>query len=163
MNTSALQFGSGIVLAQNNIFANYLVGIDSTGSGSSGNEDYNDFFNAPSAGVTNGGHSISGDPKFRDPANGDFHLAGNSPAIDSGDNSALPVDLTTDLDGLARREDIVGVPDTGVGPAPVVDMGAYELHNSDDFPKRIRIADIAVCETQAGKLALNRQVGDRGA
>jgi len=129
VNASVLQFGSGTLSAQNNIFANYVVSIDSTGSGSSGSEDYNDFFNAPPANVIDGGHSISGDPKFHDPANGDFHLEGNSPALDAGNNSALPVDLTTDLDGAPRRVD-VGVPDTGVGPAPVVDMGAYELQDA---------------------------------
>jgi hypothetical protein len=49
--------------------------------------------------------------------------------IDAGDNTALPGDLTTDLDGLSRFTDVATKADTGVGPAPVVDMGAYEFHD----------------------------------
>jgi hypothetical protein len=90
------------------------------------NEDYNDFFNSPlSAQVISGGHSITADPKFADPANGNFRPGVTSPLIDAGNNSALPIDLTTDLDGLPRREDVASVADTGVGPAPIVDIGAF--------------------------------------
>lgn len=60
------------------------------------------------------------------------------PALDSGNNALVPPD-SADLDGnsevaepvphdaagLARRVD-APVADTGVGPAPIVDMGAYE-------------------------------------
>jgi hypothetical protein len=31
-----------------------------------------------------------------------------------------------DLDGLPRFRDILTVPDTGVGPAPITDIGAFE-------------------------------------
>jgi hypothetical protein len=93
-------------------------------------EDYNDFFNSPFSGtVVSGGHSISGDPQFVDTATGNFRPRLTSPLIDAGDTSALPPDLTADLDGKPRREDVPGVPDTGVGPAPVVDIGAYEYHD----------------------------------
>ncbi|MFN0244026.1 MAG: hypothetical protein ACKVWV_14140 [Planctomycetota bacterium] len=66
-------------------------------------------------------------------------MAASSPCIDAGDTSALPLDVLDldldantlelvpfDLDLLARRADDPGVADTGVGPAPVVDIGAYE-------------------------------------
>jgi hypothetical protein len=55
---------------------------------------------------------------------GDLRLQITSPAIDSGDNTVISV--TTDLAGLPRFIDISGIPDTGNGTPPIVDMGAYE-------------------------------------
>ncbi len=91
-----------------------------------------------------GGHNIDIDPLFVDPLGSD-NLAGiiddnlrlmpNSPVINSGDNSSVPVDMTTDLDGLPRS--VCGS----------VDMGAYEnqspqlkIHNitQDRFYCRIQ-------------------------
>ena len=57
---------------------------------------------------------------------GDLHLQLTSPAIDAGDNSAVPVGIITDLLGASRFVDILSVPDTGVGTPPIVDLGAYE-------------------------------------
>ena len=83
--------------------------------------------------------NISADPLFKDAATNDYHLLTGSPAIDSGNNSALElllqppvpsfpgivvfpsVPLLTDLDGNPRVVDV-----TGKG-YPVVDMGAYEV------------------------------------
>jgi hypothetical protein len=48
------------------------------------------------------------------PAGGNLRVSQGSPAIDSGDDSAVPAGITTDLDGFARN----------VGNT--VDMGAYE-------------------------------------
>lgn len=87
-----------------------------------------------------GGGNLDADPRFADAdgpddmtgtADDDLRLrgpggSGYSPAIDAGDNNAVPVDLTTDLAGLDRFIDVPGVPDTGDGSAPIVDMGAYE-------------------------------------
>ena len=67
-----------------------------------------------------GGDGWGDDPATRDVderANDDFgylRLGPGSPAIDSGDNEAVPPDVTTDLDGNPRN-----VPGT-------IDMGAYE-------------------------------------
>jgi hypothetical protein len=101
-----------------------------------------------------GGGNIDADPLFvrnpdagadeiwgtEDDDYGDLRQQNGSPAIDAGDNTAPGlVSITTDLDGNPRFEDIPGIADTGVGPAPVVDMGAYEVVNSapvaenDDF------------------------------
>lgn len=61
-------------------------------------------------------------------------LAATSPCIDAGDNT-IDIDPWTpgvqgipnaDLIGASRFEDNVA-PDTGVGPAPIVDIGCYEL------------------------------------
>ncbi len=74
------------------------------------------------------------DPVFTDPVgpdgqpfSGDENLrpAPGSPAIDAGDSSRLPSWLTADLDARPRRID-APAPDTGVGPAPIVDIGPYE-------------------------------------
>lgn len=82
-----------------------------------------------------GAGNLSIDPLFT----ASHELSGSSPCIDAGDNSAVLLDAS-DVDGdgdvnelvpwdLARRarffEDPY-VPDTGVGPAPIVDMGAFE-------------------------------------
>ena len=69
----------------------------------------------------------------------DYHLAAGSPAIDAGNNAAVPADtydldgdsdpnepLPYDLDGDPRFVDDPNVADTGAGAPPLVDMGAYE-------------------------------------
>ncbi len=61
-----------------------------------------------------------------DAASGNLRLQPGSPAIDAGNNAAVPTGVTTDLDGNPRFVDIPAVVDTGAGDAPIVDMGAYE-------------------------------------
>ena len=58
---------------------------------------------------------------------GDLHLQSGSPSVDSGDNNAVPAGLMLDIDGLSRIADDPNTPDTGMGTAPYVDMGAYEF------------------------------------
>lgn len=83
-------------------------------------------------GTGNGNSAL--DPRFFDPLGPDgvlgtgddrFDLRPDSPAIDAGDNSLYtfgPLDLA----GHPRRIDVRGIPDTGVGPGAVIDMGAFE-------------------------------------
>jgi hypothetical protein len=86
-----------------------------------------------------GAGNVTGDPRFVNPQAGDWRLGEGSPAIDSGDSTSLTADtydldgdgniaeqLPLDASGRVRRYDTEGVADTGVGPAPVVDMGAIE-------------------------------------
>ena len=56
----------------------------------------------------------------------DFRLSAESPCIDAADNTAVPEDIKTDLDGNPRFLEIPETPDTGNGTLPIVDMGAYE-------------------------------------
>jgi parallel beta-helix repeat protein len=67
---------------------------------------------------------LEGDPRFVAPTGGDFHLGAGSPAIDSADsNSPQPA---TDLAGAGRADD-PGTPNTGIGPRPFDDRGAFEF------------------------------------
>ncbi|MGD9715379.1 MAG: hypothetical protein AB7V46_25485, partial [Thermomicrobiales bacterium] len=72
-----------------------------------------------------------------------WRLSPDSPCIDAGDNSAVAADVLDldgdgdfeepvpfDLDGFDRFVDDPAE-DTGVGPAPIVDMGAYEYRRGD--------------------------------
>jgi hypothetical protein len=88
--------------------------------------DYNCFGQADSTtNLTNNGgtHSIQQDPKFFDPAHGNFHLDMTSPCVDSGTSDDTPV---MDSDGNTRY-DIPAVPNTGGGYFPYYDMGAFEF------------------------------------
>jgi hypothetical protein len=96
-------------------------------------------------GVYTGTGNISADPQFArapdpgpdgtwsttDDDYGDLFLLPPSPAIDAGDNGAVPAGITTDLDGNPRFLDVVAIPDTGAGSPSVVDMGAYEATETD--------------------------------
>ncbi len=79
-------------------------------------------------------------PNFVDAGAGDLRLTPGSPCIDTGDNGAVPADLTDvdgdadtlepvplDLDGNPRFVDDPAALDAGAGECPVVDMGAYEF------------------------------------
>lgn len=65
---------------------------------------------------------------------GDLHLDAGSPCVDAGDNEAVPGDVSTDLDGLARFVDDPDAPNVGSGTAPNVDMGALERQVSTSCP-----------------------------
>ena len=81
-----------------------------------------------------GGHAgtgnINADPRFVDPANGNYRLSPGSPVIDAADNTAVPPGITTDRDGNPRFVDDPATPDTGNGAPPIVDMGAFEFQSS---------------------------------
>lgn len=51
----------------------------------------------------------------------------SSPCIDAGDSTAVRLETSTDISGASRRVDDPRTPDRGIGPEPVVDMGACEF------------------------------------
>lgn len=77
--------------------------------------------NCPNLVECGGGMLFNQDPEFVDSLNGDLRLRASSPARDVGDNSALPMNITTDIAGYERIQ------------ASTVDMGAYEGCASTDF------------------------------
>ncbi len=98
--------------------------------------------------------NIALDPLFVDADGGDNlpgtlddlpSLAPSSPCIDAGNNSAAfsnSVDLF-EFDGLPRFTDDPTVADTGIGTAPIVDIGAYERQpdcNNNGIPDAADIA-----------------------
>ncbi len=70
-------------------------------------------------------HGIEADPKWRNPAAGNFHLAPRSPAIDSASSRVLG-QPGADIKGT-RRTDDPNTPNTGVGPRHYDDRGAFEF------------------------------------
>jgi len=103
------------------------------------NNETRDIFNQPGSDPTlercmlgdawpgTGSNNTIADPRFVNPANGNYRLHLRSPAIDAGDNTLVPTGLRVDLAGTLRFRDQPSSPDTGVldtrGP---VDLGAYE-------------------------------------
>jgi|GEM_PF-2064474 len=87
-----------------------------------------------------GNGNINSDPLFANPLGDDWipgtpddnlRLTKGSPCVDAGNNTLVPAELTTDLDGMPRFWDDPDTPNTGVGANPgdpIVDMGAYELN-----------------------------------
>ena len=82
-------------------------------------EDYNlydnpgtDFFNENGGLIHNGSHSLYDlDPRFINPAADNYHIAGESPALDTG----AATGITTDLDGEVRPvDDPLDLPDLGM-------------------------------------------------
>jgi len=78
----------------------------------------------PFGGAADG--NIDDDPLFVNTGAGDYGLDDFSPCLDAGSNSSVPGGVASDLEGGDRFVDDEGVTDTGVGPPPVVDMGAIE-------------------------------------
>lgn len=81
---------------------------------------------------------LGADPMFLDPVgpdmlagtgDEDLRLSPGSPAIDASDNNAIPLEILSDLDGLARFVNDCDTPDTGIadGLRPLADLGAYEF------------------------------------
>ncbi|MGY6553051.1 MAG: hypothetical protein ACXIUM_00875 [Wenzhouxiangella sp.] len=71
---------------------------------------------------------LQADPRFLDPANDDYRLGDDSPAIDFCYAVRLPSELSPDKNGRTRGQTWTGgpptVPNPGSGP---FDLGAYEL------------------------------------
>lgn len=85
---------------------------------------------------------IDSDPLFVNAAVGDLHLLSASPCIDRGNNSYVPTEITTDLDGYPR------IIDGDCNSIEVVDMGAYEFSyvylGDFDFDCGVDLIDFAI-------------------
>ena len=78
------------------------------------------------SGTIDGGGLKSDDPLFVSTT--DLHLQPCSPAIDAGDNSALPAGVTTDLDGNPRVFNATAL------PTSIIDIGAFEMPTDNTLP-----------------------------
>jgi len=65
---------------------------------------------------------------------GDLTLGAGSACVDAGNNSSVPAGTLVDLAGSPRFVDDPCVDDTGLGVAPIVDMGAYEFQGKSCVP-----------------------------
>lgn len=72
----------------NNIFSTNMTAIGGSAP-TSAYITYNDFSGNSVVSGPTGTHPVTGDPRFVDPANHDFHLQAASPCIDTGDPSSL--------------------------------------------------------------------------
>jgi predicted outer membrane repeat protein len=102
----------GLLGITNTLITNHAIGIERW-AGATVYEDYNLLLGNTknfSGTINSGAHHPTGDPKFVDPAKGDYHLSPGSAAIDAGAN----VGVSTDIDGEMRPN----------GAAP--DLGADE-------------------------------------
>ena len=104
------------------------------------------------SGVFGGTGNFGDDPLFIDADGPDDtvgteddnpRLFSGSPCVDAGDNLAVPVGVTTDLDGNARFFDDLDTTDMGNGTAPIVDIGAYEFDPNLIGPKTIYVDQTA--------------------
>ncbi|MBN1317438.1 MAG: hypothetical protein JXA42_18295, partial [Anaerolineales bacterium] len=129
-NNHATGAGGGILNADSTYTMTNVIVWGNSAPGST-----DDVYSSRSSITFNNSIISSPDPHFVD-ANGpddtagtlddDLRLLPDSPAIDAGDNSVVPVTVTTDFEGLPRLIDIPFVADTGAGSAPIVDIGAHE-------------------------------------
>jgi hypothetical protein len=58
---------------------------------------------------------------------GDLRLGAASDAIDAADNTAIPPGVVSDLAGAGRFLDDPNTVDSGIGPGPIADIGAFEF------------------------------------
>ena len=71
--------------------------------------------------------NLASDPLLVDISSGDVTPTAASPGIDAGNNAEVPAGTTLDLAQKPRFADVLTTPDTGVGEAPIVDIGALEF------------------------------------
>lgn len=77
--------------------------------------------------------NLYGDPGFVARAVGNYQLLANSPCIDAGTNYLVPYSVEFDLLGEPRYQDDAGMPDSGYGFPPLIDMGCYEFQGTSSF------------------------------
>lgn len=121
------------------------IGID---DGFAITNDHNLVFDVGGNNFTPGPGTIFADPLLVSTT--DFHLQQGSPAVNAGNNAAVPGDITGDLDGNPRIQNLV------------VDMGAYESAFASVLPTipAVSVPGLALLGgllAAAGALALARR------
>jgi PKD repeat protein len=150
-NSRAALIVSGTVGITNTIIANHAVGIERIGG--TVYEDYNLFYGntADLSGTISGGtHDVFGNPNFVDPANGDYHVAPPSAAIDAGTDAGV----YTDLDGNVRPSGggfDIGAYEVSIATVPITGLVAI-----NDSPTRIDTATTLTATVEAGDLVTYR-------
>lgn len=94
-------------------------------SGSGGSFDVDVQYSIVQGGYAGDGN-LPSDPLFVNASGDDYHLAGGSPAIDSGNAYLVPISATIDLDGQPRIADDPATPNMGAPFPTYVDRGPYE-------------------------------------
>jgi hypothetical protein len=143
-NEAAL--GGGIATGNSTVVMSNCIlhgNLDSSGSEQTAQVDATDGLAIISYSIVQGWDGTLGgegnfdeDPLFRD-AEGADGVAGTtddnlrlficSPAIDAGHSSAIPADILKDFEGFDRRIDDAHTADSGAGPPPIIDKGAFEF------------------------------------
>ena len=128
-NTST-SVGAGIQNASSTVTAHNCIIWNNTGpGGATAGQQISGGTNTVSYSIIHNGFAgtanLSSDPLFV--SSTDLRLQPASPAIDSGNNSLVPVSVSLDLDLNPRKVDDPATVDTGVGTPPLVDRGAYEF------------------------------------
>jgi hypothetical protein len=129
-NNTSTSTGAGIQNSSSTVTAHNCIIWNNTGPGGATlGQQINGGTNTVSYSIVHNGFAgtanLANDPQFVSAS--DLRLQPNSPAIDSGNNSLVPISVALDLDHNPRKVDDPGTVDTGVGTPPLVDRGAYEF------------------------------------
>jgi hypothetical protein len=140
---SAVAIASGQVGITNSIIASHTIGISLTAG--TANEDYNLFFGNGTdriGGVSGGAHAVSGDPRFANPPELDYHLIPGSAALDVGTGAGVHLDFEGDPRSQRCGFDM-GYDELPVGcvnDAPAA--GADSYSTSEDSPLLVPVPGV---------------------
>ncbi|MDF1836628.1 MAG: right-handed parallel beta-helix repeat-containing protein [Planctomycetota bacterium] len=130
-NHAPSSLGGGINDQGSNVTTTNCIIWDNTGPG--GAQNATNQVNGTAVTYSNvevglpGTGNISVAPSFVNAAGGDYNLMITSAGIDAGNNAAVPSGVSLDIRHKRRFEDETSVADTGIGTAPIVDMGCSEF------------------------------------